>query len=70
MKCIYNSSINLALDGVNAFTFRHLEIIANCSFLLCSSKINDLDLTIPFEDGKDYITYEGVEDLFEKLNII
>ncbi len=67
MKCIYNSSINLALDGVGAFTFRHLEIIANCSFLLCSSKINDLDLTIPFEDGKDYITYEGVEDLFEKI---
>ena len=67
MKYIYNSSINLALDGVGTFTFRHLEIIANCSFLLCSSKINSLELPIPFQDGKDYITFNGIEDLFEKI---
>ena len=67
MNYIYNSSINLAIEGIGAFTFRHLEIIANCSFLLCSSKINNLELPIPFKDGKDFITYDGIEDLFEKI---
>ena len=38
LEMIYKSAINLAPEGVGIFTFRHLEIIACCSFLMCPLK--------------------------------
>ena len=67
-SAIYDSSINLALEGKGEFTFRHLEILASCSFMLCQSSINDLELPIPLVDGKHFVTFETKEDLIEKIN--
>jgi len=65
---IYNSRINLALPGHGEFTFRHLEILCNCSFLICDKEINDMELPLPIKDGEDFITYENEKDLLEKIN--
>ena len=68
LAAIYNSSINLALEGKGEFTFRHLEILASCSFMLCQNSINDLELPLPIVDGKHFVTFESKEDLIEKIN--
>ena len=64
---IYNSSINLALEGKGEFTFRHLEILASCSFMICESSINQLDLPLPLEENKHFVSFESKEDLLEKI---
>ena len=68
LTTIYKSSINLALEGKGEFTFRHLEILANCSFMLCESSINQIELPLPLVDGKHFVSFEDKEDLLEKTN--
>tara|TARA_Y100000591_G_scaffold328923_1_gene356445 strand:- start:362 stop:1369 length:1008 start_codon:yes stop_codon:yes gene_type:complete len=68
LKTIYNSRINLALEGKGEFTFRHLEILATCSFMVCQSSINDLDLPLPLLDGKHFVSFNNKDDLEEKIN--
>jgi hypothetical protein len=68
LSAIYDSSINLALEGKGEFTFRHLEILASCSFMLCQNSINELELPLPLVDGKHFVTFESKEDLIEKIN--
>ncbi len=68
LEAIYSSSINLALEGKGEFTFRHLEILACCSFMLCQSSINQLELPLPLLDGKHFVTFENKEDLINKIN--
>ena len=60
LNTIYNSSINLALEGKGEFTFRHLEILANCSFMICESSINQLDLPIPLKEGKHFVSFKNI----------
>ena len=67
LKTIYNSCINLALEGKGEFTFRHLEILASCSFMICENSINQLELPIPLKDGKHFVTFDNKEDLLEKI---
>ena len=66
LEKIYNSAINVAPPGVGIFTFRHLEIFASCSFLMCPSKINEIELPIPFIDGEDFVSYKDLNDFSEK----
>lgn len=68
LEMIHKSAINLAPEGVGIFTFRHLEIIACCSFLMCPSKINEIELPIPFRDGEDFIGYDDLNDFKEKID--
>ncbi len=68
LEAIYSSSINLALEGKGEFTFRHLEILASCSFMLCQSSINQLDLPLPLLDGKHFVSFDNKDDLLEKIN--
>ena len=68
LKCIYNSSINLALKGKGEFTFRHLEILASCSFMLCDKSISQLELPLPLEEGKHFVSFENKEDLIQKID--
>ena len=68
LNTIYNSSVNLAPAGIGEFTFRHLEILSNCSFMMCEKSINQIELPIPLKDGDHFITYEDKEDLLEKIN--
>ena len=68
IKEMYNSSINLALEGKGEFTFRHLEILACCSLMICESSINELELPFPLIDGKHFVSFKDKEDLLEKIN--
>jgi len=68
MDAIYNSCINLAFEGIGEFTFRHLEILASCSFMICENSINQLELPIPLKDGKHFVTFDSRGDLLEKIN--
>ena len=68
LKNIYDSSVNLALEGKGEFTFRHLEILSSCSFMMCERSINQVELPIPIKDGKHFISFENNEDLLEKIN--
>jgi hypothetical protein len=68
LDTIYNSSINLALEGKGEFTFRHLEILASCSFMMCENSINQLELPLPLKEGKHFVSFEDKEDLLEKIN--
>ena len=66
---IYNSAINLAIAGTGGaeFTFRHLEILSCCSFMMCHKEINQIELPIPIKDGEHFVSYENKEDLLEKI---
>ena len=68
LNAIYNTSINLALEGKGEFTFRHLEILASCSFMMCQSSINQLELPLPLIDGKHFVSFKNNKDLLEKIN--
>ena len=68
LSTIYDSSINLALEGKGEFTFRHLEILANCSFMLCENSINELELPIPLIDGKHFVSFKDKDDLIDKID--
>ena len=68
LSTIYDSSINLALEGKGEFTFRHLEILASCSFMLCQDSINELDLPLPLIDGKHFVSFKNNEDLIKKID--
>ena len=68
LSTIYDSSINLALEGKGEFTFRHLEILASCSFMLCQDSINELDLPLPLIDGKHFVSFKNKEDLIKKID--
>ncbi len=68
LEAIYRSSINLALEGKGEFTFRHLEILASCSFMMCQNSINELKLPLPLKDGKHFVSFNNKEDLIEKIN--
>ena len=67
LEAIYDSSINLALEGKGEFTFRHLEILASCSFMICESSINQLELPLPLKDGEHYVSFNNNDDLLEKI---
>ena len=68
LTTIYNSSINLALEGIGEFTFRHLEILSSCSFMLCENSINELELPIPLIDGKHFVSFKDRDDLIDKID--
>lgn len=67
LENIYDSSINLAIEGKGEFTFRHLEILASCSFMICDNSINQIDLPLPLLDGKHFISFENKDDLIDKI---
>ena len=67
LETIYESSINLAFEGKGEFTFRHLEILACCSFMMCEKSINQLELPLPLKDGKHFVSFDDKDDLSEKI---
>ena len=68
LATIYESSINLALEGKGEFTYRHLEILASCSFMICEDSINQIELPLPLVDEKHFVSFKNTEDLLEKID--
>jgi len=65
-KITRSSKINLALDGYGAFTYRHWEVWALCSFMISSQSVMDLLLPFEIEDEKHLVTFRNKNDLIEK----
>lgn len=67
LETISRSKICLALNGVGEFTFRHLELWQAGAFMLCPAIINEIDLPLPIEDGKHFVSFSTADDLIEKI---
>lgn len=65
---IHHSKINLALEGIGTFTYRHLELLSQGAFMMSHSNIQNQNLPLEIVDGEHYIAYEDVDDLIEKIH--
>ncbi|MFW0871387.1 MAG: glycosyltransferase [Patescibacteria group bacterium] len=61
------AKINLALDGIGEYTFRHQELLYLGKFILSSPTIRDLELPIPLEEGKHYVAFDDLDDMVAKI---
>jgi len=64
---IHASRINLALDGIGEYTFRHNELWYLGAFMISSPSIRDLELPLPVKEGEHYVTFDSLDDLMEKV---
>ena len=67
LRQITGAKIALAIGGHGPFTFRHLEILAAGSFLICSKKLEEIALPIELVDGQHYVSYSDKNDLLKKI---
>ena len=67
IKAIRNAKINLALDGIGQFTFRHLEIWHLGEFMISSPSIKEVSLLLPAKENIHYVSYNSIDDLSEKI---
>lgn len=61
------SRINLALDGIGPFTFRHLELFWSGSFCLSETDLSHIWLRAPAVAGHDYATFSDHDDMIAKI---
>lgn len=61
------AKINLALDGIGEYTFRHQELLALGAFMLSGPSIRQLELPLPLKEGEHYIAFDGLDDMVEKI---
>ena len=61
------SKVNLALEGLGEFTFRHLEIWCAGSFMISTKSIRDLTLPLNAREGEHFVVFEDIQDLRDKL---
>ncbi|MCA9361424.1 glycosyltransferase family 1 protein [Candidatus Kaiserbacteria bacterium] len=64
---ICNTKINLAIDGIGQYTFRHQELFYLGAFVLSTDTINSQELIIPVVDGVHYVSYKNTEDMLDKI---
>ncbi|PIQ73285.1 hypothetical protein CO026_02725 [Candidatus Kaiserbacteria bacterium CG_4_9_14_0_2_um_filter_41_32] len=61
------AKINLALDGIGQYTFRHQELLYLGAFMMSGPSIRDLDLIIPLEENVHYVAFNDLDDMVEKI---
>lgn len=59
--------INLVIDGIGPYTFRHQEIFWVGGFVLSSASITELELPMPLTEGEHYVAYTDQADLAKKI---
>jgi len=62
------AKINLALPGIGEYTFRHQELLYLGCFMLSHSSIDELELPLPLEEGKHYVSFSSLNEAVEKIN--
>jgi len=67
MNAMGNAKINLALEGIGEFTFRHLEIWRLGEFMVSTPSIKELALPLPVKEDMHYVSYNSPEELTEKV---
>lgn len=68
IDALRSSKINLALDGIGEYTFRHHEILSLGEFMLSSNSITELDLVVPIKDGTHYECFSSNKELVDKIH--
>jgi hypothetical protein len=61
------AKINLALDGIGEYTFRHQELLYVGAFVLSGPSIRNLDLIIPLKENKHYVAFDDLDDMVAKI---
>jgi hypothetical protein len=64
---VRESKVNLALEGIGEFTFRHLELWGLCAFMLSSPSVRDVRTPLDVREGRDYVCFETMDDLVDKV---
>ncbi len=63
---ILTSRINLALDGIGPFTFRHLELFWCGAFCLSETDLGQIWLREPIVADRDYVWFDTWDDMVDK----
>lgn len=66
-EAICSSKINLALDGIGEFTFRHLELLHLGAFMISSPSVREVELPMGMIEDIHYVTYNSLDELEEKI---
>ncbi|MAZ30043.1 hypothetical protein CL655_02040 [bacterium] len=66
-RALCAACINLAIDGIGPYTFRHQELLYLGSFMLSYASIRELELPMPLLEDKHYAAYETTAELVEKV---
>lgn len=61
------AKVNLALDGIGEYTFRHQEILYLGGFLMSGPSIRDVELPMPLVEGVHYVAFDDLDDMVEKI---
>ena len=61
------AKVNIALDGVGQYTFRHQELLALGAFMMSGPSIRELELPMPLEENKHYVAFDNLDDMVEKI---
>lgn len=62
-----SSKINLAIEGIGEYTFRHNEALFLCTFMISSPSIRGLKLPMPLLENIHYVCFEDLDDLVDKV---
>ncbi|MEX2563787.1 MAG: glycosyltransferase [Candidatus Paceibacterota bacterium] len=65
---IHRSKINLALDGIGEFTYRHNELWHLGAFMISSPSFRDLEIPLPAKEDVHYVSYNNLDELIEKIH--
>ena len=66
-NALCRAKINLALDGIGEYTFRHQEILCVGSFMMSGPSIRELDLRVPLRENEHYVAFDNLDDMVEKI---
>lgn len=61
------AKINLALDGIGEYTFRHQELLYLGAFMMSGPSIRTIELPMPLEENKHYVAFDDLDDMVEKI---
>lgn len=64
---ILKARVNLALDGIGPFTFRHLELFWSGAFCLSETDLGAIWLREAIVAGRDYVFFENWDDMVDKV---
>ncbi|MEO1676770.1 MAG: glycosyltransferase [Pseudomonadota bacterium] len=67
LRQLQASRVNLGLEGIGSFTFRHLETLWAGSFLLSNPTVPEQRLRAPLIDGEDYVSFQDHDDMIDKI---
>lgn len=67
LKVMMRSRINLALEGIGPFTFRHLEQFWAGAFTLSNNSIRPLRLRAPVVEDQDYVAFDTIDEMMDKI---